>query len=195
MLILCMDTSHKYMGIALLNENSVIAQKSVDCFKKQSENLLPEADALLKENGFVPKDIDAICISRGPGSYTGVRIAMTVAKTLGALAGVQVYTLSSLRLFSGGKKGVTLLDARSHRAYVGAYLEETYEGIMDLDEVKEKYGNAQFFADGALIGKEDLYLPIGECFLSNRPYWEEVSNIHSLVPDYFRGNEGYKTLL
>lgn len=194
MLILCMDTSHKHMGIALLNEEGIIDQTVKDCFKKQSETLLPEVDALLKKNGFVPKDITEICISKGPGSYTGVRIAMTVAKTLGALASIPVDTVSTLRLYSAGKDGLVLLDARSHRGYTGIFGEENFEGILDLDEIQKKAEGKEVFGDGSLIGRENRYLPIGECFDSTRGEWQRVENIHTLVPEYFKGNEGYKTI-
>jgi len=194
MLTLCMDTSHKYMGIALLDGEKIIDQKSMDCFKQQSELLLVEVDAMMKKNGYAPKDIKAICISRGPGSYTGVRIAMTVAKVLGALEPIEVYTVSTLRLYSAGKKGITLLDARSNRAYCGNYLsEEAKESIETLDELKKMdLDGVTLFADGHLLGKEDLFYPIGECFMNTRPYYEHVENIHSLIPEYFKGIEGYQ---
>ena len=194
MLTLCMDTSHKYMGIALLDGETIIDQKSMDCFKKQSELLLVEVDAMLKKNGFTPKDIKAICISKGPGSYTGVRIAMTVAKVLGALEPIDVYTLSTLRLYSAGQKGMTLLDARSGRAYCGDYrTEDGKESILTLEELQAMdLSDVKLFADGHLLGKEDRFLPIGECFGKNRASWEKVENIHALIPEYFKGIEGYQ---
>ncbi len=195
MLTLCLDTSHRYMGIALLKDEELLDQTIMDCFKQQAELLISKVDDLLTRNSLSSKDIDEICVAKGPGSYTGVRIAMTVAKTLGAVANLLVYTVSTLRLYSGGNKGLVLMDARSNRAYVGYYLNDyAWEGIMTLDEIKERlcFLDVHVYGDCDLLDMNENYIDIGTCFLNTREYWEKVENIHSLEPEYFKTEEGYK---
>ncbi len=193
-MILCMDTAHRFMGIALIDHDEVVDQITRDCFKKQAEALLPEVDAIMKRNGYQPEDIEKIVISKGPGSYTGVRIAMSVAKVLGAVAKIPVYSISTLRLYSAAQNGLVLMDARSKRAYVGIYTkEESFETVMSLEEIEKERTDKEIevYGDGSLIGLEDNYIDIGTCFLNTRAYWKEEENIHALVPEYFKDEEGY----
>ena len=197
MITLCMDTSHQYMGVALLKEDRILDQISLSCFKKQSELLLPTVEQMLKKHFLFPMDIGQIVISRGPGSYTGVRIAMCVAKVLGAMENFPVYTISTLKLYSDNRQGMVLIDARSNRAYTGIYTDkETFEGILTLDEVKAKQQELQcdIYGNGTLIGKEDVFYPIGECFFHTRDFWQITENIHQLVPEYLKDQEAYKTV-
>ena len=92
MLTLCIDTAYKYLTCALIQDNHIIGSYCKECFKKQSEEVFLALDETFKQANVERKDIDSICISEGPGSYTGVRIAMTIAKTIGELLKIDVYT-------------------------------------------------------------------------------------------------------
>ncbi|MCK7483377.1 MAG: hypothetical protein M0C28_44820 [Candidatus Moduliflexus flocculans] len=63
-----------------------------------------------------PRQLQSIILTEGPGSYTGVRIAMTVAKVLASVASIQAYTTTTLQLIAGSSKNTfVMLDARSLR--------------------------------------------------------------------------------
>ena len=68
-------------------------------------------------------DFDEMVITIGPGSYTGVRVALTIAKTLNATMNIKVKTVSSLKAMAGMKKAISILDARSHKLFLGIYNE------------------------------------------------------------------------
>ena len=80
MRVIGMDTSYKYLNICLLDGDVVVDSLHMECFKQQSEWMIPKLKELMDRHGWVSEDIEAMVITEGPGSYTGIRIAMTVAK-------------------------------------------------------------------------------------------------------------------
>ena len=100
-----------------------------------------ELNRLLKETNLDYKDIDRVIITKGPGSYTGIRIAMTIAKVLCSQMHKELYTISTMQLYAGiEKQANVILDARSQRAYVAHVEDGQIQGniqILTLDEVKE----------------------------------------------------------
>ena len=82
MLTLCIDTAYKYLTCVLIENDQIISSYFEECFKHQSEEVFVALDRIFKEAGKSRDDIDSICISEGPGSYTGVRIAMTIANCI-----------------------------------------------------------------------------------------------------------------
>lgn len=195
MIRLCMDTSHKKLVLALIQNDQLLSYVEEDCFKKQSEVITQKLDEMLRENNVRPLDVDEICVTKGPGSYTGVRIAMTIAKVMGAMAKIPVYTLSSLQLASGGKDNcLVLMDARSKRAYYGLVHQGKLleAGVDSLDALKERDWKFEHTCgDVSLIGYEEEPVSLAESFLVLRNHWILVENIHSLAPEYLKSNDEY----
>lgn len=79
-LILCIETSGKYCSVALCNQNGIVASKQSIEENKHAEVLHKYVDTLLNENNFTLSDLNAIAVSNGPGSYTGLRIGLSAAK-------------------------------------------------------------------------------------------------------------------
>ena len=116
--ILCMDTSYKFLTLGVIKDGKVCAGSQKECWKRQSEELFPELERLMNEAHLTTEEIDGIVITEGPGSYTGVRIAMTVAKVFCAMGNVPLYTIGTLKLYAGKEENCrVLLDARGGRAY------------------------------------------------------------------------------
>ena len=95
MRVVGMDTSYKYLNICLLEDATVVDSLHMECFKQQSEWMIPKLKELMDKHGWNSEDIDAMVITEGPGSYTGIRIAMTVAKVFCSSMNIPLYTLSS----------------------------------------------------------------------------------------------------
>ena len=193
MLTLCIDTAYKYLTCALILDNELLAYKSYECFKKQSEEVFVCLDNIFKENNLNRKDIDSICISEGPGSYTGVRIAMSIAKVIGEVKPCDVYTISTLKLYaSNNENTMVILNARADRAYVGIYnksdtiLEDCVLEVKDI-----KADNYNVIGDGSLLGLQDHFENIAEAFLKTKSTWSKVQNIRYLVPKYLKESESY----
>ena len=100
MLTLCMDTAYKYLSLALIEDGKIIAAIDEECFKKQSELIFVRLGDLFDIANKEPLDIDSVCISEGPGSYTGVRIAMSIAKTICEVANLVLYKIYNFLVFA-----------------------------------------------------------------------------------------------
>ena len=193
MLTLCVDTAYKHLTCALIKDEELLSYVSIPCFKKQSEELFVTLKQVFNEANLEPLEIDSICISEGPGSYTGVRIAMSLAKTIGQVLGCDVYTISTMKLYaSGNPKTMVIMNARANRAYVGVY--SNNETIIDdyvcnVDEINIMDYNV--VGDGILVNKVDNYPNIAESFLKTKSAWKKVDNIAYLVPKYLKESESY----
>lgn len=193
MLTLCMDTAYRYLTIALIKDDEIIASFEEECFKKQSEMIFVKLKELFESVSLDPLAIDAVCISEGPGSYTGVRIAMSIAKTLCEVAHKELYTISTLRLYAAGHKNtMVIMDARANRAYVGIYDEDRVimeDRIMKIEDLEDK--GYDLIGDLSLLGLEDKRYSISEAFLQTKGYWHKVDKIAYLVPKYLKEDKEY----
>lgn len=192
MITLCMDTSHTWLVIGLIKDDQVIGKVQEKCWKKQSEELFPRLTALMDECHLQPDDIDQIVISKGPGSYTGVRIAMTVAKVFCAMADKPIYTVSTLLLYAGKKNCRVVTDARGKRVYTclfydGKALEE--ERAVEIENLE--IGDGNIVGDGALVGRQDEWPDIVDNFLELKDEWEKHDNVHLVVPEYLKSSASY----
>ena len=105
---LCMDTAHKNLIVALYENDRMICGIARKAWKRQSEDLFPAIIECMEKAGWDSTDLDEVVITDGPGSYTGVRIAMTVAKVLCTRQGVTVMRVCNV-------KHVTLVKEKSTR--------------------------------------------------------------------------------
>ena len=196
MITLCMDTSQSFLVLALLQDDQLIASFQEPCWKRQSEELFPQLMKLMEEHHIQPEDIGAVVITEGPGSYTGVRIAMTAAKVFCAMRNVPLYTLGSLQLCAGTLPHArVLMDARGHRAYHAVYENGVLQdelAALDVDEIKEAADADELIAgDGHLIGREDCWPDLAANFLALKLFWKKVENVHLLTPEYLKPSDAY----
>ena len=192
MITICMDTSHTWLVIGLIKDDQVIGKVQEKCWKKQSEELFPRLTALMNDCHLQPEDIDQIVISKGPGSYTGVRIAMTVAKVFCAMADKPIYTVSTLLLYAGKKNCRVVTDARGKRVYTclffdGKALEE--ERAVEIENLE--IGDVNIVGDGALVGRQDEWPDIVDNFLELKDEWEKHDNVHLVVSEYLKSSASY----
>lgn len=126
MIGLAIDTSTNVMGVAVTNEQTVIAEMITNEKKNHSVRLMPAIDHVLKEVDLTPKQLDRIIVAKGPGSYTGVRIGVSVAKTLAWSLNIPLVGVSSLETLALNGKYFNgfvspLFDARRGQIYTGLY--------------------------------------------------------------------------
>lgn len=131
MKMLTMDTSTLVMGVAVLEleEKRVLGEVTTNLHKNHSVRLMPTLDQLLKDLDLTMSDIGVLAVSAGPGSYTGIRIGVTTAKTMSWACQIPLYSESSLTVlamngFRFDGVVVPLFDARRRRVYSGAYTRE-----------------------------------------------------------------------
>ncbi|MCR5506025.1 MAG: tRNA (adenosine(37)-N6)-threonylcarbamoyltransferase complex dimerization subunit type 1 TsaB [Bacilli bacterium] len=139
MIKVLLDSSNTSMSVGLIDDKHIIASTSYEAWQRQSEVMIPELNKLLDDNGFTKDDIEGVIVAIGPGSYTGVRIAITIAKTMSVALNIPIYPVSSLQVLKDGNNpSICLINARSKRSYIGVYHHDQCllkDGIMTNDEV------------------------------------------------------------
>lgn len=194
MITLCMDTSHVFLALALIRDDTLIASVCEQCWKRQSEEIFPKLIAMCEDAGVTPDDISQVVISKGPGSYTGVRIAMTVAKVLCTMKNIPLYTVGTLQLYAGNRTCRVIMDARSKRAYTNVYengIAVNEDSVKECEEIRNEYNGEEIIGDGRLIGREDTWPDICANFLAVKDRWERMDNVHLTVPEYLKSSESY----
>lgn len=126
MRILAIDTSNQTLTIAVCEEKKIIGQYTITVKRNHSLTLMPAITQLVKDVGLTPKDLDRIVVAQGPGSYTGLRIGVTTAKTLAYTLKKELVGVSSLKALAANCVNVKstiipLFDARRNNIYTGAY--------------------------------------------------------------------------
>jgi tRNA threonylcarbamoyl adenosine modification protein YeaZ len=195
---LILDTSSKYLVVAVADQEKVLKSIQYAAWQRQSEVAMTEINNIFEALDIKAKDIDKIIVSKGPGSYTGIRIALTIAKTLAMVLGCEIITLSSLEMFvKPVGKYVSILDARSKRAYVGRYENglPTYEDcVLTIDELKEWISNNpdyQVVGEVKVLGLEEVEVDIAKHMFEMSKNKESVKDVDALVPTYLKENYDY----
>lgn len=101
-IVLALDTATSAMSVALLNEGKLLAESQSLVERNHSVYLTPAIDEVLDGSGLRPRNIQGIAVGKGPGSYTGVRIGITVAKTMAWSLKIPVVAVSSLEAMAAG---------------------------------------------------------------------------------------------
>ncbi|MGO3510807.1 MAG: tRNA (adenosine(37)-N6)-threonylcarbamoyltransferase complex dimerization subunit type 1 TsaB [Levilactobacillus brevis] len=126
MKILAIDTSNRPLSVVVLDDTTVLAAITVTIHQKHAEYLLPEIERLLAMAALKPGDLDRVVVAAGPGSYTGIRIAVTTAKTLAATLDLDLVAVSSLATLAAnvpveGALVAPIFDARNQNVFAGLY--------------------------------------------------------------------------
>jgi len=122
-IILCLETSTTNCSVSIGDGDFIIAHKEINSKNfSHSEQLHSFIDELLKQESLIPKDLDAISISKGPGSYTGLRIGVSAAKGLAYALNIPLISVSTLLCLAKQvkiTKGliIPMLDARRMEVY------------------------------------------------------------------------------
>ncbi len=130
MITLLLDSSGANLSVGLAKNNVLIGSIEQEAFQMQSELMVDAINKLCTDKNINPRDINEVIVGIGPGSYTGVRIAVTIAKVIGLALMVPIYEASSLQIIAGeGSPSVCVMNARRKRSYVGVYFEG--EALVD----------------------------------------------------------------
>lgn len=153
MYILAIETTGAFASVALQKSDKIIGHISGSDRFSHLQNLMPQVETVVKENGLSISDVDLIAVSNGPGSFTGIRIGVSTARALSQILDIPCIAVPSLDALAlrGAEhaKGDTLicpmLDARRSQVYAGGYfikdgypVEEIKAGPYMLDEFLAK---------------------------------------------------------
>lgn len=168
MKILALDSATEACSAALFVDGR-IGERYVVIGRGHAERLLPMADELLSAAGLAPRDLDAIAFGRGPGGFTGLRIAAGVAQGLAAGAGRPVLPVSNLAAVAAGCARET--GAPFVLACLDARMGEVYWAAFDCRA-----------ASPALLGEEHLDAPGGVSLPPGGP-WRGAGHGFAAWPD------------
>ncbi|WP_335981389.1 tRNA (adenosine(37)-N6)-threonylcarbamoyltransferase complex dimerization subunit type 1 TsaB [Fusobacterium polymorphum] len=212
MLILGIDTSTKICTCSIFDsENGVIAETSLSVKKNHSNIVMPIIDNLFKISDLTINDIDKIAVAIGPGSFTGVRIALGIAKGLAMALNkplIAVNELDILEAIASGNENeiIPLIDARKERVYYkyqNTYIDDYLINLISSFDKNKKY---VFVGDGATnyenilkdnLGDNAIILPMYNSFprasvLCELALNKEEANIYTLEPEYISKSRAEK---
>ena len=213
MKVLAFDTSSKALSLAILEDKQVLAETTINIKKNHSITLMPAIDFLMASLDWAPKDLDRIVVAEGPGSYTGLRIAVATAKTLAHTLNIELVGMSSLlALVPCQQEGlfVPLMDARRNNVYAGFYENAKPvmpEGHLPFERVIELIKGASqvtFVGEvGPFVEQIQEHLPRTN-FKETLPNaanlallaWDkEADSLHDFVPNYLKRVEAEENWL
>ena len=207
MKILAIDTSNHPMSVALVEDEQLLATTTLNMVRNHSIYLMPAISKLFELVQWQPTDIDRVVVAQGPGSYTGVRIAVTTAKVLANTEKIDLVGVSSLAVLArnviptSSAIIVPFFDARRGNVFAGAYqwengklinkIEDRHLGIDVLLEQLAKLGQ-QVVLVGQMTDKiQAKYYSIPSTYqlaLAGKMK-EPVKEIDPFVPHYLRITE------
>ncbi|MCH4171883.1 MAG: tRNA (adenosine(37)-N6)-threonylcarbamoyltransferase complex dimerization subunit type 1 TsaB [Lactobacillus sp.] len=161
---LAIDTSNRPLSVAVVDETTVLASFETNQKLTHSETLMPAVDQVLKASGLSINDIDRFAVAMGPGSYTGIRIGVTTAKTLAWTLGKPLVGLSSLRVLASNvtpspKLLVPLMDARRDNVFAGIYQWALGQDWQLLNVLQDQHlALTQLLAEIKALGQPAIFM-------------------------------------
>ncbi|QHX36408.1 tRNA (adenosine(37)-N6)-threonylcarbamoyltransferase complex dimerization subunit type 1 TsaB [Spiroplasma sp. BIUS-1] len=183
---LFIDTSNNKLIFILEKDNKIIDSFFLDNQIRISDIALEELQKFLNKNNLTIHDIKSLYATKGPGSYTGVRVAITIIKTLKTVnEKFKVFLLSSLAYQASNKKTISILDAKGSKIYIGIYQEAKNiieDQIIPLDYLEEF---EKQFKDFNVV-KDYKDIDFKECFLLTKDSFQEIKNVEDIKPLYIK---------
>lgn len=193
MYTIILDSSNTELSIGLVKEGILLDSTSYEAWQQQSEFMVKELAVLLDKYKVKNEDIKDIIVSIGPGSYTGVRISLTIAKTIATALNIDIYPVSSLRVKKcDNKPSICLINARSNRSYFGVYFENQIivnDMILSNDEVRkyiEEHPDYVICGDTKYLGIEGYKADVLKQALSLYKSLEKCESTFGLKPVYLK---------
>jgi tRNA threonylcarbamoyladenosine biosynthesis protein TsaB len=126
---LAIETSGRTGSVALLANSNVAGEESFSHGLKHAAGLLPMIDRLIRDLGWKPSDIQQLYVSHGPGSFTGLRIGITLVKTLSMATGAKIVAVPTLKVLAmnappGAENVLVVLDAKRDQIFTARYERE-----------------------------------------------------------------------
>ena len=203
MISLFLNTSSNFLNIGLAKNNKITKEIYKQLDKDLSKETLYLIKSLLDEENLTPNDIDEIICVKGPGSFTGLRVGVTIAKTMAYFLDKNLYSTSSLDVMATSKQNdiiVPLIDARRGYVYAKIYdkdyniiMEEKYIKLEELQEkVKELNKKTTYISNNTFEFEVKKYKPDLNRFYKYVTKTKEIPM--SFVPNYLKKTEAEEKL-
>ena len=203
---LYIDTSSSYLYTAIIEDNKLLSEIKEEYGQSLSEVALPRIASMFEETKLNPKDIDKIIVVNGPGSFTGIRIGLTITKVYAWGLDIPITTIYSLEAMALSSDNntyhVPMINAR--RGYVfAAIYDENYKEILkpqhiqlvDLQEKLKEIDNYEIISNDEF---EDIeVIPYEPNLLKVVDYFKDKENVnpHAVNPEYLKLTEAEESKL
>lgn len=211
---LLIDSANQPLSVAIMQEGHVLITHTTTIKRNHSVQLMPLIEWLLQQARLKPKDLDEIIVTEGPGSYTGLRIGVTTAKTLAYTLNIQLYGVSSLKAIAAQIQYsdayiIPIINARRQYVYAGVYqwqqgelVNVTADQYMPLDmliDQWETHDNVIFVGEDVTQFETELasYKRITMPPRADQmyPHKGEPRDIHTFTPQYLKLSEAEQNWL
>lgn len=148
MISMFIDTSLSDVSIALIKDGKLLSKINNSIPGQHSIYVTKYVDDILKENSLSSNDVDEIVVVNGPGSFTGIRIGVTIAKMFAYLQNIRILSITSLQARAIGETSnyiLSKIDAKHDNYYVGLYddnynkIVEKFSNIKEIEELIKEY--------------------------------------------------------
>ena len=197
MISLLIDTSTSNLTVSIINNQEIIYKYQETILFDMSSKLLPIIDNGLKEHNLKLENIDKIFVVNGPGSFTGIRVGVTVAKTFAWALKKDIIPLSSLELIAttntSKKYIVPMIDARRNNVFAGIYDNNLNcikdDKLISIEEISNLNNDYEFVSYDN-IKLDSLIKPnIDILKIINKHINDVGINPHNLNPNYLKLTE------
>lgn len=180
-MILCLETATKNCSVALVSQGNIVSQRSEFASKfVHGERLHLLIQECMKEVGVAFADLDAVCVGKGPGSYTGLRIGVSAAKGICYAAGKPLFSLPTLGCFDFGSIAqdtvVSVIDARRDEVFAQKWIRDrnVFNRFGEVAAVVVDQDSWSEWADEQVCVVGDAAEKVGE--LHANPNWVYQKN-------------------
>ena len=179
MKVLGIDTSTLASSVAVVEDNRLICEYTINTKKTHSQKLMPMIENMLSISDLDINDMDMIAICEGPGSFTGLRIGMATAKAISHVNNLPIVSVNSLEILAANmnlcdKKICSILDAQKTQVYTGQYKYENNElveikpiDVVEIDELIE-----------GLVNSNEEWIIVGEAVYKYEDKIKNKNNLH-----------------
>ena len=208
MKILYIDTSSNYLYSAIAEDKTILAEVKEEFGQSLSEEALPKIVTLFEQANLNPKDIQKIIVVDGPGSFTGIRIGITIAKVYAWSLNIPITTIKSLEamaISSDSKKiHIPMINARRGYVYAAIYgaeneviLKPQHIELKELQKEIEKLSQEYEFISNDEFDTEFIKEAYSPNFSKIIMHYKDRENInpHAVNPKYLKLTEAEESRL
>jgi tRNA threonylcarbamoyl adenosine modification protein YeaZ len=183
------DSSTATLFLGLLKQGQFLDAHVETLDRLQSEWMMPRLIDLLQRHHYLLHQVDAIVVGDGPGSFTGVRLALTLVKTLALLKPTNVYPIQSLQLMAVHPTSAVWLDARGGRMYLGVYqgtkiiLDASIHPQTDKTDIETRHPKAKWIDASQAFSSPRLIVAQAQAWIEHT---KPINDIHKLNPRYLK---------
>jgi len=139
-MLLAIDTATRYASVALYGGRGVAAEHSWLSHNNHTVEMAPAIAAMLAQQGVASEALTAVAVAKGPGSFTGLRVGITAAKTLAYAVGAEVFAVNTLKVIawqapSARQRVCAVLDAQRQQLFVADF-RRTGEHLAEVSETR-----------------------------------------------------------